>query len=534
VLANLGEIVRDLLVRSGPAPARGDIDLLTSAPPLQLLLEPYLAVIERHFWIEGSLALIAALFAIALRRQKRLYKAPGFIMLAVGLIIDMMIPQAQAWRSWAHFGRAIALLLVTFGIIRLIVETFLILRYRRKADPSTIVAEAVLTSAYTIIGLAVLRFMIGIDPRVLLAVPALGTLVAGWLRQGNFFGGLLLQYHRPFVSGDWIKLGDNCGRVIGTGWRATWIITRNNEHVQIPNAFLAREPVVNFSSGGATVADEVYVEIDRDIAPDRVEHTVSDMLRGLPEVIRSEVDLWEYWGPVNRYRIRFWLANYAAEERIRATVLRSLWYALRRDGLDAGRDSREIPAISNGHGGHSEASDSRPALAELRRVDLLNALSDDELMLLASSIKSRQFGKGEVLMHEGDEGDRFYILRKGTVEIFAQGRGGQPLKHILDIADTSSENFFGEIALLTGAKRNATVRATTDLDVWEISRDAFAKLFRARPEAGASVAEVAGRRATQTSQATAAGSEAVIAVASTEAKRRSATILLAMRKVFDF
>ena len=80
-------------------------------PPLQVLLEPYLWIIESHFWIEGFVALIAALFAIALRRQRRLFKAPGFIMLALGLIIDMMIPRADEWRTWAHVGRAIALML---------------------------------------------------------------------------------------------------------------------------------------------------------------------------------------------------------------------------------------------------------------------------------------------------------------------------------------------------------------------------------------------------------------------------------------
>ncbi len=503
-------------------------------PPLQLLLEPYLAIVEKHFWMEGSLALIAALFAIALRRQQRLYKAPGFIMLAVGLIIDMMIPQAQEWRSWAHWGRAIALLLISFGAIRLLVETFLILRYKRKADPSTIVAEIVLTSSYGIIGLAVMRFMLGIDPRVLLAVPALGTLVAGWMRQGNFFGGLLLQSHRPFVSGDWVRLGDHSGRVVGTGWRATWIITRNNEHVQIPNAVLAREAVINYSSGGVMVADEVYVEIDREIAPDRVEQTVGDMLRGLPEVVRSEIDLWEYHGAVNRYRIRFWIANYSSDERIRAAITRSLWYALRRDGIVSTPEARRIPAESNGHGEMAEPQNSRAIIGELRRVYLLNALSDDELALLASAIKSRQFGKGEVLMHEGDEGDRFYILRKGKVEVFAQGKGGEPPKHIRDLDESATENFIGEIALLTGARRNATVRATTDLDVWEISHDAFAKLFRARPEAGSSIAEVAGRRSAETSLATAARTETSALAASTEAKKRSATILLAMRRVFDF
>jgi len=501
-------------------------------PPLQILIEPYLRLIEAHFWIEGTLALVAALFAIALRRQQRLFKAPGFIMLALGLIVDLMIPQAPALRGWAHVGRAIALLLVMFGLIRLAAEAFLVLRYRHKADPSTIVAEMVLTALYGISGLAVLRFMLGVDPRVLLAVPALGTLIVGWIRQANFFSGLLIQYHRPFVSGDWVRLGDHLGRVVGTGWRATWMVTRNNEHVQIPNAVLAKEPVVNYSSGGGTIADEVYLEIDREVPPARVEQSVGEVLRGVPEVIDSEVELWEYQGPVNRYRIRFWLANYAIDERIRAAITRSLWYALRRNSIVLAPGSRRIPTESNGHGEINEQYDAPAIIGELRRVDLLNALSDEELALLGSAAKLRQFGRNEVLMHEGDEGDRFYILRKGSVEVFARGHAGAPEKHIRDIADSSAENFFGEIALLTGGKRNATVRATTDVDVWELGRDAFAKLFRTKPAAGASIAEVAGRRSTETSAATLASNDTT--AVSSDAIRRSEVILHAMRRMFDF
>jgi small-conductance mechanosensitive channel/CRP-like cAMP-binding protein len=501
-------------------------------PPLQVLIEPYLGLIEKHFWIEGSLALLAALFAIALRRQRRLFKAPGFIMLAVGLIIDMMSPQGPTLRSWAHIARALALLLVAFGLIRLAVEAFLIFRNRRKADPSTIISEIVLATLYGITALAVLRFMLGVDPRVLLAVPALGTLIVGWIRQANFFSGLLIQYHRPFVQGDWVRLGDHLGRIVGTGWRATWMVTRNNEHVQIPNAALAAQAVVNYSSGDAMVADEVYLEIDHLVAPARVEQIVGDVLRGISEVLNGEVDLCEYKGAVNRYRIRFWLADYAIDERVRAVVTRCLWYALRRNQIDPVPEaSRILPVESNGHRGLDEP-DTRAVIAELRRVDLLNALSDEELALLASAIESYQFGKGEVLMHEGDEGDRFYILRKGSVEVYAHGQSGAPQKHIRDIADSSHENFFGEIALLTGGKRNATVRATTDLDVWEIDRDAFGRLFRVKPAAAASIAEVAGRRSTETSAATSvAGS---VTSEHSEAMRRSAVFLLAMRKIFDF
>jgi len=498
-------------------------------PPLQVIFEPYLRRIEAHFLIEGALALTAALFAIALRRQTRLFKATGFIMLAVGLIIDMMIPQTAELRIWAHIGRAVALTLVVFGLIRLAVETFLIVRYRRKADPSTIVAEIVLTALYSITGLAVLRFMLGVDPRVLLAVPALGTLVVGWIRQANFFSGLLIQHNRPFKSGDWVRLGNQVGRVSGTGWRASWIVTRANENVQIPNAFLAAQPVVNYSSGGESVADELYLDIDRDAPPDHVERTIGTLLNDIPEVRGSEVDIWEYQDTKIRYRIRFWLDDYAAQERVRTAVARTLWYALRRNSIELASPTRTIFTELNRNQNHV----SPVTAGELRRMYLLNPLSDQELSILVSTTKVCRFARGEVLMREGDDGDRFYILRTGRVEVLAKEQGGTGQKHILDIEDSSPENFFGEIALLTGGKRNATIRAVTDVEVLEIGRDGFAKLFRAAPSSGASLAEVAGRRSTETSEATAL---AASAEGSHEAavRRRSATILVAMRKIFDF
>src|SRR5208282_5126894 len=102
-----------------------------------------------HFWIEAALALIAALFAIALRRQKRLFKPSGFIMLSVGLLLDMLMPHTQPIELWMRYWRAAALTLVLFGVIQLALETVLVTTRRRTAVASTIFVEVLNTALYS-------------------------------------------------------------------------------------------------------------------------------------------------------------------------------------------------------------------------------------------------------------------------------------------------------------------------------------------------------------------------------------------------
>lgn len=501
---------------------------LTGPPPLQAFLDPYLAKAEAHFIVEGVVALIAALFAIALRRQRRRFKSPGFIMIAAGLILDMLVPGAGSASIWKHYSQAIALTLVAFGVIRLAVEGGLVAVYGRKADPSTIVAEIFLASVYGAIALIVMRFMLNVDPRVLFAVPAVGTLLAGWILQGNFFSGLLLQYRRPYMPGDWVRLGQYTGRVAGSGWRATRLITRSNENLQVPNTLIAKELLVNYSSH-SLVADEIFIGLSYDTPPSRVEQVVHNLLSEIPEVRKSEVDLWDYEESAVRYRIRYWFNDYFAQEQIRTRINRGLWYALRRNSIEIPLPGRRIVTSQAAVLAPSTLNhDGQSVIRELRRVYLLNALSDEELRILLPSVRVSQFGRGEILIREGEQGECFYVLRRGAVDIVAKDADGHSEKYIKRIDDTSPDHFFGEIALLTGEPRNATIRASSDVEVFEIGRDGFTSLFRAKPEAGATLAEVAARRAAETEQLRASSTQTAAAL------RSPSRILLAMRKAFDF
>jgi small-conductance mechanosensitive channel len=211
--------------------------------------------------IEGMLALAAALSAVAFRRRTRMFTPAGFIMLALGLMLDLMAPHGIRAPEWTKYLRALAVVLLWFGIIRLGVESVEAWIQRRRAHVSTIATELILTALYAAVVLIVTWTILSFDIRRLLAIPALFALVRAWLQQRDLFSGLLIQSQRPFRPGDWVRFGEQVGRVQGTGWRATRIVTLAGETVTIPSGVLAKDVLKNYSAAGR-VAGEVFVGLD--------------------------------------------------------------------------------------------------------------------------------------------------------------------------------------------------------------------------------------------------------------------------------
>ncbi|MGI8422410.1 MAG: MFS transporter [Gaiellaceae bacterium] len=102
-------------------------------------------------------------------------------------------------------------------------------------------------------------------------------------------------------------------------------------------------------------------------------------------------------------------------------------------------------------------------LAALRGVPFLAPLPLQSLEFLAARLVPLHFGSGEVLFTRGDEGDRFYILTEGTLEVLLPE--GTKLE--------TAPSFVGEIALLRDVPRTGTVRAATDATLWALERDDF-------------------------------------------------------------
>jgi CRP-like cAMP-binding protein/predicted MFS family arabinose efflux permease len=125
------------------------------------------------------------------------------------------------------------------------------------------------------------------------------------------------------------------------------------------------------------------------------------------------------------------------------------------------------------------------ALALLRRIPIFAPLSAPAIERIMAGLVRLEVPAGHVLIREGDEGDRFYVIAEGTVAVSQGGR---------HIADRFAGDHVGEIALLRGVPRTATVTAVTPLRLLALDRGAFLEAVTGHPQSREHAEAVAQER----------------------------------------
>jgi CRP-like cAMP-binding protein len=122
-----------------------------------------------------------------------------------------------------------------------------------------------------------------------------------------------------------------------------------------------------------------------------------------------------------------------------------------------------------------------PTAAELARIPLFGSLSGSELDELAPWFESRAIGAGTRLTGEGALGYSFFVLAEGRVSVTVDGGA---------IAALDAGDCFGEVAILDGGRRTATVTATTPATVYVMFGTEFCRLQESHPEIAAQLEEL--------------------------------------------
>ncbi len=308
-------------------------------------------------------------------------------------------------------------------------------------------------------------------PDKVVTTTAVGAVVIGFALQdtlGNLFAGLAIQIEKPFRVGHWVTIGGKDGLVSEITWRATKIRTKAGNFVVVPNSVLSRDTITNYSEPTRQTRLEVTVSAGYDAPPNDVKQAILTALRGEPQILDDpapDVVLVDFGESAVAYRVRVWTTNFAADERVRDRVRSRVYYAFHRHGIAFPYPVRVNVESKR----HLEPGEEHGRPTALDGVEILAALSPSQRGQLASMSRQLLYGAGEVIAHEGDAGASMFVLRRGEAAVTVAGAEGE-------LARLESGAFFGEMSLLTGDARSATVTAVTDCELLEIGVDAFRRV----------------------------------------------------------
>lgn len=398
-----------------------------------------------------------------------------------------------------------------------------------------IVEDIIVVAAYAAWALVRLR-LAGMDPASLLTTSAVITAVVAFAMQdtlGNVLGGLLLELDDSIAIGDWIKFDDLSGRVAEIHWRHTVIMTRNNERVIVPNSALMK---TRFTVIGNPDQEPVrwrrwiWFDVEYGVAPSRVLALAEQAMAAaeVPNVAtepRPNCVLMEFAQSYCRYALRYYLTDPRPDDATDTRVRVLLFAALRRAGIEMAFPEFIVHTVKENEQREAarHARNIERRLAALRGVELFRALDEGELRALADRLVYAPFAAGDVMTRQGAVAHWLYILTEGEAEVWIDLPGGARRA----IAGLSAGDVFGEMGMMTGAPRRATVTARTDLECYRLDKAGFADIIRSRPSIAEDLSRVLAEREARLVQV----SDAARADAA-NVRSRSATLLERMRGFF--
>jgi small-conductance mechanosensitive channel/CRP-like cAMP-binding protein len=346
---------------------------------------------------------------------------------------------------------------------------------------------------------------------------AVGAAVIGFAAQdtlGNAFSGLAIQVDRPFKVGHWITVGSFEGLVTEITWRATKLRTKSGNLVVVPNNIVSKEAINNYSEPEAPTRLFVEIGASYNTSPNETKAAILAAVSQATRVLKTpppDVVLMDFGASALTYRARFWVNDFVLDELARDEVRTFIYYEFRRRNIEI---PYPVQVQYERHFPEGEPPERRDRVARLiATVPVFAALSEEAHRALAVGARSLEYAAGEAVVREGDQAASMFLVERGRVDVMIGG-GHR-------VATTEAGGYFGEMSLLTGAARTATVTAVTDCALIEIDAAAFREYVQSHPEVLALLAAAAGARQQEL--------DTVRATASTAPKDTSTSLLQKMK-----
>jgi CRP-like cAMP-binding protein len=173
------------------------------------------------------------------------------------------------------------------------------------------------------------------------------------------------------------------------------------------------------------------------------------------------------------YEIKFWIEHHAAYNDIYDALRTSVWYALQRAKIAIPSPIRTIQIERNRSSAFRLPDEMR---AVIRNKPFFKCLTDEQVQKIVAAASISLFGKGERIVDQGVEGSSMFILLTGEAAVFVRHHANDT--GATRVAKLHSGDYFGEMSLLTGEARSATVVADVDCEILEIAKPQLAGILQ--------------------------------------------------------
>jgi len=302
-----------------------NLTVLGGVGVLSLLIVMIAALQKRFFWVRQlAFPLYVAAGVATLEIFSRLQ--PAYQPEALGRVLG--------W-AWLFLG-----LITIFRLLGLYLFDVHLTARRELRLPPLLPAVA-MTLVYLVTAFVTLRLSFPkLDVTALIATSAVTSLVLGLALQpilGNFFAGLVISIEKPYRINDWIKVGEQEGRVAAITWRTTHLRTRDNDNLVIPNSKMADERVLNYYYPHPVHREKVRVGLPYGEPPYRIRRILLDCAAGVPGVLDKpapDVLLLSFDPSAILYELRVWIDDVAQSHHIASDLRARVWEELRREGIE--------------------------------------------------------------------------------------------------------------------------------------------------------------------------------------------------------
>ena len=447
--------------------------------------------------IAMGVAVVLALILLVMRRTDRASTRNALLVLVACLLAEAAVRQFAGERIAAIVSDAAA---VIVGLVVLRLATTMLFRVALPVcglHPARIAEDLTTVALFVAWGLVCMH-LAGVDTSGLITTSAVITGVLAFALKDsleNIFGGVILQLDRSIRVGDWVKIDDLGGRVVEIGWRHTAVETRNRETVVVPNGYLMKNRFMVIGSradASPLWRRWVHFNIELGHAPGDVcvvlEMAVTDSaIENVAENPAPNAVLLEVKPRYGHYALRYWLTNPQPDDPTDSIVRAHVMAALTRNGMRLGVpfEERLMAKDNEAYRSAEQEKDLERRRAALKDVDLFKSLSPTEIDSLATHLVRAPFVKGDTMTRQGAVAHWLYLIVKGVAQVWVDTPAGRT-----QIATLLAGSVFGEMGMMTGEARRATVTAQGDVECYRLDKEGFRAILQERPDVANEISKV--------------------------------------------